>query len=167
MTLFNHLIKLLYQLNNTILQYIQHPNFYFPILLIKIIFLHNKIIYLKIIIIYNTIHYLFSLSFLLFKNDHKFTKTTIITSPPPLHYTHLTPPLLHYTYLTPPPPPPPPATHNLPSTSKKKKKKWRDYSINPPLTQSTPNAATHGPHHCEQNPNPRWQTHVVAANQAD
>ena len=105
-TLFNHLIKLLYQLNNTILQYIQHPNFYFPILLIKIIFLHNKIIYLKIIIIYNTIHYLFSLSFLLFKNDHKFTKTTIITSPPLLHYTHLTPPLLHYTYLTPPPPPP-------------------------------------------------------------
>ena len=98
----------------------------------------------------------------MFKNDHKFTETTIITSPPSLHYTHLTPPLLHYTYLT-----PPPATHNLPSTSKKKKKKWRDYSINPPLTQSTSNAATHGPHHREQNPNPRWQTHVVAANQAD
>ena len=27
----------------TILQYLQHPNFYFPILLIKIIYLHNKI----------------------------------------------------------------------------------------------------------------------------
>ena len=54
--------NLLYQLYHTILQHSQHPNFYFPILLIKIIFLHNKIIYLKITIIYNTTHYLLSLS---------------------------------------------------------------------------------------------------------
>ena len=39
--------NLLYHLYYIILQ---HPNFYFPILLIKIIFLHNKIIYLSITI---------------------------------------------------------------------------------------------------------------------
>ena len=43
--LFYHPKKLLYQLYNIILQYTQHPNFYFIILLIKIIYLHNKIIY--------------------------------------------------------------------------------------------------------------------------
>ena len=36
--------NLFYHLYYTILQHFQHPNFYFPILLIKIIFLHNKII---------------------------------------------------------------------------------------------------------------------------
>ena len=41
--LFYHLKTLLYQLYNIILQYTQHPNFYFPILLIKIIYLYNKI----------------------------------------------------------------------------------------------------------------------------
>ena len=41
--LFYHLKNLLYQLYNTILQYTQHLNFYFSILLIKIIYLHNKI----------------------------------------------------------------------------------------------------------------------------
>ena len=46
----------LYQLYHTILQYTQHPNFYFPILLIKIIFLHNKIhIIIKIIFSYSTL----------------------------------------------------------------------------------------------------------------
>ena len=67
--LFYHLKKLLYQLHNTILQFIQHSNFYFFILLIKIIFLlikiiflHNKIIYPKIIIIYHTTYYLFYFS---------------------------------------------------------------------------------------------------------
>ena len=39
--------KLLYQLYHTILQYSQHPNFYFTIQHIKILFLHNKIIYPK------------------------------------------------------------------------------------------------------------------------
>ena len=53
----------LYHLYHNILQHSQHSNFYFPILLIKIIFLHNKIIYLTITIIYNTTHYLFFLSF--------------------------------------------------------------------------------------------------------
>ena len=72
-----HLKKLFCQLYNIILQYIQHPNFYFPILLIKIIFLHNKIIYPKIIIIYNTTHYLFFLS-------HSFysRRTTNLPKPP-------------------------------------------------------------------------------------
>ena len=41
--LFYHPKKSLYQLFNTILPYIQHPNFYFLILLIKIIYLHIKI----------------------------------------------------------------------------------------------------------------------------
>ena len=44
--LFYHLKKLLYQLYHTILQHIQRPNFYFPILLIKIIYLHNKFLFL-------------------------------------------------------------------------------------------------------------------------
>ena len=35
--------KSLYQLYNTIFQYTQHPSFYFSILLIKIIYLQNKI----------------------------------------------------------------------------------------------------------------------------
>ena len=43
--LFYHLKNLLYQLYNTILQYTQHLNFYFSILLIKIIYLHNKIFF--------------------------------------------------------------------------------------------------------------------------
>ena len=42
-----HFKKSLYQLYYTILQYSQYPNFYFTIRYIKIIFLHNKIIYLK------------------------------------------------------------------------------------------------------------------------
>ena len=74
------------------------PTFYFPILLIKIIFLHNKIIYPTITIIYNTTHYLFFLSL------------SFVQEPQ-------SPPLLNYTHLTPPPPP----TQNLPSTPKKKK----------------------------------------------
>ena len=74
------------------------PTFYFPILLIKIIFLHNKIIYPTITIIYNSTHYLFSLSL------------SFVQEPQ-------SPPLLNYTHLTPPPPP----TQNLPSTPKKKK----------------------------------------------
>ena len=41
--------KLLYQLHNIILQYIQYKNFYFSILFIKIIYLSNKIIYPKTI----------------------------------------------------------------------------------------------------------------------
>ena len=41
--LFYHPEKPLYQLYNTVLQYSQHLNFYFPILLIKIIYLHNKL----------------------------------------------------------------------------------------------------------------------------
>ena len=64
--------NLLYHLYHTILQHPQHPNFYFPILLIKIIFLHNKIIYPKIIITYNTTHYLLFLS-------HSFCSTTTAT----------------------------------------------------------------------------------------
>ena len=71
--------NLLYYLYHTILQHSQHPNFYFLILLIKIIFLHNKIIYPKITIIYNTIHYLLFLS-------HSFctrTKTNLLKPPSP------------------------------------------------------------------------------------
>ena len=45
--IFYHLKKLFYQLYHTILQYSQHFNFYFTIQHIKIIFLHNKIIYPK------------------------------------------------------------------------------------------------------------------------
>ena len=45
--LFYHLKKSFYNLYHTILQYSQHPNFYFTIQHIKIIFLHNKIIYPK------------------------------------------------------------------------------------------------------------------------
>ena len=69
--LFYHLKKLLCQLYNTILQYTHHPNFYFPILLIKIIFIHNKIIYSTITIIYytNTL-FILSLFFFLFKNHN-------------------------------------------------------------------------------------------------
>ena len=78
--LFYHLKKPLYQLYNTILQYSQHPNFYFPILLIKIIFLHNKIIYLTITIIYNTTHYF---SLFLFVQEPQ--------SPPPPPTTHYLP----------------------------------------------------------------------------
>ena len=51
--LFYHLKKLLYQLYNIILQYTQHSNFYFTILRIKIIYLHNKIIHLYNKIIYS------------------------------------------------------------------------------------------------------------------
>ena len=48
--------NLLYHLYHTILQHSQHPNFYFPILLIKIIFLHNKIHFIiKIIFSYPTL----------------------------------------------------------------------------------------------------------------
>ena len=55
----------------TILQYSQHLNFYFPIPLIKIIFLHNKIIS---------------------HNHHHLQYKTTITTSPPLNYTHLIPP---------------------------------------------------------------------------
>ena len=85
------------QYNFTILQ---HPNFYFPILLIKIIFLHNKIIYPTITIIYNTTHYLLSLSL-------SFCSRTTITTTTAVHTLDTT--------TTPP--------YNLPSTPKKKKKK--------------------------------------------
>ena len=102
--LFYHLKKLLHQLYHTILQYTQHHNFYFPILLIKIISLHNKIIYLTITIIYNTTHYLFFLSLY-------FYSTTTITTTTTLH----TPDTSTTITTT--------ATHNLPSTPKKKKKK--------------------------------------------
>ena len=47
--LFYHLKKLFYHLYYTILQHTQHPNFYFLIQHIKIIYLHNKIIYPKTI----------------------------------------------------------------------------------------------------------------------
>ena len=46
---FTILKSYFYQLYHTILQYSQHPNFYFTIQHIKIIFLHNKIIYPKIL----------------------------------------------------------------------------------------------------------------------
>ena len=41
--------KLFYYLYHTILQHTQHPNFYFPIQYIKIIYLPNKIYNLKVI----------------------------------------------------------------------------------------------------------------------
>ena len=91
--LFYHLKKLLYQLYHTILQHSQHSNFYFPILLIKIIYPPTPQFYFPILF-----------------NNHKLTETTINTCPPLLHYTHLTPP-------------PAVATYNLPSTPPKKKKK--------------------------------------------
>ena len=101
--------NLLYHLYHIILQHSQHLNFYFPILLIKIIFLHNKIIYPKIIITYNTTHYLLFLSHSFCSTTTAtFIETTITTSPSSLHYTHLTPP---------------PTTYNLPLTPKKKKRK--------------------------------------------
>ena len=54
--LFYYLKKLFYQLYHIILQYIQYLNFYFSILLIKIIFLHNKIHFIiKIIFSYSTL----------------------------------------------------------------------------------------------------------------
>ena len=126
--------NLLYHLYHTILQHSQHPNFYFPILLIKIIFLHNKIIYPKITIIYNTTHYLLYLSHSFYSTTTTtFTETTITTNPPLLHYTHLTPP--------------PPATHNLPSTPKKKKKKATHSGKPRPKPMASPN------------PHPWQQTH--------
>ena len=75
--LFYHFKKSLYQLYKTILQYIQHPNFYFPILLIKIIFLHNKIIY-PTITSYSTTNYLFFLPL-------SFCSRTIVTTTATLH----------------------------------------------------------------------------------
>ena len=59
--IFYHLKKLLYYLYHIILQHTQHPNFYFPILLIKIIYLPNKIIYPKTISILSHLSTLFSL----------------------------------------------------------------------------------------------------------
>ena len=54
--LFYYPKKLFYQLYYIILQYTQHLNFYFPILFIKIIFLHNKIHFIiKIIFSYSTL----------------------------------------------------------------------------------------------------------------
>ena len=47
--LFYNSKKSLLSLYHTILQYLHISNFYFSFLLIKIIYLHNKIIYLKII----------------------------------------------------------------------------------------------------------------------
>ena len=146
--------KLLYQLHNTILQYIQHPNFYFPILLIKIIFLHNKIIYSKIISSFTISHYLFFLPHS-FRNNHKFTETTYTTSPPPLHYTQLTPPS--------------PATHNLPSTPKTKTKQKKSGETIAPIHHqhnqhqmqqpTVPTIVSKTQTHRKQNPDPRWQTH--------
>ena len=114
---------------NYIIQFYNTPNiptFYFPILLIKIIFLHNKIIYLTITIIYNTTHYLFSLSFFLFKKPQ---------SPQPLHCTHLTPP------------PPPPVTHNILSTPKKKKKNTATHG-----QKTDPRRCTYCPSRCTTRP---------------
>ena len=45
--IFYHSKKILYQLYHTILQYSQHPYFYFTIQHIRITFPHNKIIYPK------------------------------------------------------------------------------------------------------------------------
>ena len=59
-TLFYNSKKSLLSLYHTILQCLHIPNFYFPLLLIKIIYLHNKIIYLKIIY---SLPSLYSLSF--------------------------------------------------------------------------------------------------------
>ena len=74
----------------SIIQYSQHPNFYFHILLIKIIFLHNKIIYPTITIIQYITLFILSLSFFLFKNHnhhhccitHTDTTTTTTTGNP-------------------------------------------------------------------------------------
>ena len=67
--LFYHLKKLLYQLYNTILQYTQHRNFYFLILLNKIIYPLN------------------------YKTNHTPTQPTITTSTNKAHYNHCPP---HY-----------------------------------------------------------------------
>ena len=144
--------NLLYHLYHTILQHSQHPNFYFPILLIKIIFLHNKIIYPKIIITYNTTHYLLFLSHSFCSTTTAtFIETTITTSPPLLHYTHLTPP---------------PTTYNLPLTPKKKKKKKPRPSTPPSPTINTIKRKKSNPQSpqlvaANLDPNPRQaQTHT-------
>ena len=99
--------NLFYHLYNTILQYIKYLNFYFPILLIKIIYLHNKIFF----------HFLFFSNFLL---------TRLCTFPQPLalclhHAHHAT--TAHY----------PPKSHQNKNpykkknpTSQKKKTQYRD-----------------------------------------
>ena len=119
--LFYHPKKLFYQLYHTILQYTQHPNFYFSILLIKIIFLHNKIIYPTITIIYNKTHYLFFLSLY-------FCSTTTITTTATLHTPDTTTP-------------PPAATHNLPPTHQKKKPTLPP--TDPKPTSTEPQTPTH------------------------
>ena len=107
------------QYNFTILQ---HPNFYFPILLIKIIFLHNKIIYPTITIIYNTTHYLLSLSL-------SFCSRTTITTTTAVHTLDTT--------TTPP--------YNLPSTPKKKKKNHSNPRSNPRCCIYCPSRCTTRP----------------------
>ena len=67
------------------------PNFYFPILLIKIIYLHNKIIFLHNKIIYPPITVIYSF-FLILSVQHP----QILQKTPSPH-AHHRPPLLHYT----------------------------------------------------------------------
>ena len=106
--LIYHPKKLLYPLYHTILQYLSIPNFYFPILLIKIIYLHNKIIFLHNQIIYPPITVIYSFFLILYIQQPQILQKT------PSPHAHHRPPPLHYTHLT------PLATHNLPSTKKKK-----------------------------------------------
>ena len=103
-TLFYHSKKSLYHYTIPFYNTSSIPNFYFPILLIKIIYLHNKIIFPPITIIYS---FFLILSIQQPQILQKTPSPRAYHRPPPLHYTHLTPP-------------PPPATHNLPWTPKKK-----------------------------------------------
>ena len=81
--LFYHSKKSLYYYTIQFYNIYSILNFYFPILLIKIIYLHNKIIFPPITFIY---------SFFLVLSVQQ-PQILQKTPSPPLHYTHLTPPL--------------------------------------------------------------------------
>ena len=117
-TLFYHSKKSLYHYTIPFYNTSSIPNFYFPILLIKIIYLHNKIIFPPITIIYS---FFLILSIQQPQILQKTPSPHAYHRPPPLHYTHLTPP-------------PPPATHNLPWTPKKKTQTVKNQT---PITQTS------------------------------
>ena len=169
--LFYHFKKSLYQLYNMILQYSQHPNFYFTIQHIKIIFIRNKIIYSKTQI--KTKTQITSATTYYHHHDEEHTQTethghattiTMATLPPSPPWTHIWPIIKKPHPLSPPPrqpPTPPPWTHTknpsqnqIKPIANSKSKRWptkknikSKFTHNPPLPQPischvTPTSAT-------------------------